>query len=236
MRCHAKTMRCHANHMICCIRTPQKTLDVYQTLSLLEGGVWERDYQPPYIAISSKSVKVVTFICAHGHNVAHGWKTLEMYGFLLQTYGKCHNFHSEVWINVKLLVLIVPVYTLKCSQIRHELDYLIIFRSRKKIVWKSPHNTASVIPRPYSQLSSVAHWKASISVCGTAKLGIAPEDKATCIVEPYNVNRLQFWANRVEVITYICAHGLHSTWAENIANVWHPYTNIIWKHFKVPQL
>ena len=47
MHCHAKMMHCHANHMICCIRVPQKVLDVYQTLSLLEGGVWERDYLIP---------------------------------------------------------------------------------------------------------------------------------------------------------------------------------------------
>ena len=39
-------MRCHVNHMISYAAScaPQKALDVYQTPSLLEGGVWERDY------------------------------------------------------------------------------------------------------------------------------------------------------------------------------------------------
>ena len=44
MHCHAKTMHCHANHMTCCSQWPRKPLNVDQTLSLLEGGVWERDY------------------------------------------------------------------------------------------------------------------------------------------------------------------------------------------------
>ena len=44
--------------------------------------------------------------------------------------------------------------------------------NRKKIIWKSPHSTASLIPKPYSQLSSVVHWKASFSVYNTAKLSL----------------------------------------------------------------
>ena len=45
-----------------------------------------------------------------------------------------------------------------------------------------------------------------------------------------------FSANKVKVVTYICARDhahSHSVWAENIANVWLPYTNI-WENFKVP--
>ena len=39
-------MHCHANHMTCYIQWPRISLDVDQTLSFLEGGVWERDYLP----------------------------------------------------------------------------------------------------------------------------------------------------------------------------------------------
>ena len=58
--------------------------------------------------------------------------------------------------------------------------------------------------------SAVQCYTASFSVCSTAKLGIMPRDKATDIVDPYNVSRLpvlQFFANRVKVVTYLCARG-----------------------------
>ena len=58
----------------------------------------------------------------------------------------------------------------------------------------------------------------------------------TCIAEPYNATRLpimQFCANRVKVVTYVCwtiffLNNAHSrnAWAENIANAWLPCTNI----------
>ena len=58
---------------------------------------------------------------------------------------------------------------------------------------KSSHGIARFIAsspcRSSSQLSSVAHRKASFSVCSTAKLGNAG-DKAACIVEPYSATRL----------------------------------------------
>ena len=40
---------------------------------------------------------------------------------------------------------------------------------------------------------------------------------------------VQFCANRVMVVTYMCARGhaySRSAWAENIANAWLPYTNM----------
>ena len=66
-----------------------------------------------------------------------------------------------------------------------------------------------------------------------AKLGIVPGDKAT---EPYDAIRHAILIKLgVKVITYICAHGhAHScsVLAENIANVWLPYTNI-WGNLKL---
>ena len=103
--------------------------------------------------------------------------------------------------------------------------------------------------RLVSKLRQLATWLgtdklkkiASFSVCSTAMLGIVPGYEATCTVDPYNTTRLpilQFWANWVKVVTFLCACGhahSHSAWGENIANIWLPYTNI-WENFEVPQL
>ena len=79
----------------------------------------------------------------------------------------------------------------------------------KKNVRKSPHSTArfvNLIPRPYSQLSS-------------AKLGIAPVDKATCQAELYNATQEPYIA--------ILSRGRH---VHNYVNLWLSYTNI-WDNF-----
>ena len=55
------------------------------------------------------------------------------------------------------------------------------------------------------------------------------------IVEPCNATRLPILQFCAEVVTYICARGhaySHSTWVENIANIWLPYTNIWETSFK----
>ena len=71
-------------------------------------------------------------------------------------------------------------------------------------------------------------------MCSTAKLGIVPEDMAsvaTCIVQPYN----EADALNIAILSKL-GKGRHvhmCAWAENIANVWLPYTNI-WENFKVP--
>ena len=62
------------------------------------------------------------------------------------------------------------------------------------------------------------------------KMGIAPGpvDKATCIAELYNPTRrpiLQFWANTVKLVTFICSHGhahSRSAWVETL-QTWLPY-------------
>ena len=60
MRYHAKTMRCHANHMISASCAPQNALDVYQTLSHLEGGVWERDYKQTSMCMPTTLYQILT--------------------------------------------------------------------------------------------------------------------------------------------------------------------------------
>ena len=132
----------------------------------------------------------------------------------------------------------MPIFTLITS-----FFYLVFFsrdQHTKLNTKKMPENQHLVQlsnPRPYSQLSSVAHQKkTSFSVCNTAKLGIEPGDKAACIVEPYSATRLpisKFWA---KVITFICAHGhvhSHSVWAEKTLQTYgfpiQTYGETFWK-------
>ena len=75
-------------------------------------------------------------------------------------------------------------------------NYIILYfqgtdtPSRKKNCPKSTSYSCVPLCRPYSQLSSVAHWKASFSGMATGRLPI-----------------LQFWTNREKVVMYICARG-----------------------------
>ena len=58
-------MHCHANHMTCCIQWLRISLDVDQTLSLLEGGVWEQDYLPIRTYVN-------TYCIVHNYVTAQG--------------------------------------------------------------------------------------------------------------------------------------------------------------------
>ena len=87
------------------------------------------------------------------------------------------------WLHNVLLLGITYMYLLWSLLIAWMHTRLFFFsrdrhtKQEKKIVQKVHHSPVSLCGS-YSQLCSVAHWKACFSVCSTAKLGIMPEDKA----------------------------------------------------------
>ena len=105
--------------------------------------------------------------------------------------------------------------------------WTFIFLLSVSVPWKKPqkssHSTLS--PDPIPSLAMLHTEKQAFQCAALQSWELRPGIKGTCIVEPYNTSRLpiillQFWANRVKVVTFICARGhAHSrcAWAENMA-------------------
>ena len=77
--------------------------------------------------------------------------------------------------------------------------------------------------RPYFQLNSVAHWKASFSVCSTAKLETRPGNKATsvvtCIIDVIRLPIIVILSKSGKGRHVICARchaHSRSAWAETL--------------------
>ena len=126
---------------------------------------------------------VVTFVCTRGHapHVACGRKTLQMYGFPMQTYGKTlrrHNFNSKVWIknlcsNLHAHQILSPESIFKYPIIIFEsFSFYLVYNFKQ-----APHT------KQKKKMSGKQH-----------------------IVGSHNERR-QFWTNLVMVVTFMCTRG-----------------------------